>query len=78
MGLFRLITIILVALIIWRTVKNYQAKKAAAKPKAKISVKEKMVKCEYCSVHIPEADAVTAGKLWFCNTQHRELYEQGD
>ncbi|MBZ9540027.1 hypothetical protein KGQ90_13930 [Modicisalibacter tunisiensis] len=38
----------------------------------------RMVRCAYCRVHLPEADAIRRDALWFCNESHhaRFLEEQ--
>lgn len=74
MGLFRLITFILIVLVAWHMIKNYQAKVKANKPKPKLSVRERVVKCEYCSTHIPEEQAIKDAELYFCGQEHKELY----
>ncbi len=48
MILFRLLTFLLVVIVAWRMIKNYRATVAKREnniEKAKISVREKMVKC---------------------------------
>lgn len=77
MGLFRLLTFILVVFIAWRMIKNYQAKLARSKQnreRAEIPVQEKMVKCAYCSTHIPEHEAIADGDQWFCSQEHKDLF----
>jgi len=76
MGLVRLVVFILVMLVIWRMIKNYQAKKSVNKASPKALAKEKMVMCEYCSVHLPQAEALEESNKWFCNQQHKALYLQ--
>ncbi len=79
MGLFRLLTFILVVIIAWRMIKNYQisaGKRGKNLEKAKILDREKMVKCEYCSTHIPEEEAINDEKYWFCTSEHRESFKQ--
>lgn len=74
MGLFRLITFILIVLVAWHMFKNYQAKVRANKPKPKLAVRERIVKCEYCSTHIPEEQAIKDGDHHFCGQEHKDLY----
>tara|TARA_R100001163_G_C5037988_1_gene176790 strand:- start:964 stop:1203 length:240 start_codon:yes stop_codon:yes gene_type:complete len=78
MGLFRLLTFILVVLVAWRMIKNYQAKVKADRPQKKIPVREKIVKCEYCTTHIPEDEAIADGEIWFCKQEHKELFYQNN
>jgi len=35
----------------------------------------KMVKCEHCGLHIPEAEAVTSAGHFFCSEEHRHLHK---
>ncbi len=89
MGLFRLLTFILVAIVAWRMIKNYQstvAKRDSNSEKAKISVREKMVKCEMCDIHLPKEDAIAGdnsdnvsdSELWFCTPEHKESFKRQD
>ena len=32
---------------------------------------ETMVRCEYCNTHVPQSQAVFAGKHAFCSEEHR-------
>lgn len=32
---------------------------------------EKMVRCEYCNTHVPQSQAVFAGRHGFCCEEHR-------
>lgn len=81
MGLFRLLTIALIALVVWHMIKNYKAKvarNAAKSDKVKIPVREKMVKCEYCSIHLPQDEAIAEGEHWFCKPEHKRLFKSQD
>jgi uncharacterized protein len=75
MGLFRLLTFILIILIAWRMIKNYQAKLKTDVPKPKITARERVVKCEYCATHIPEEDAINEDSLYFCCQDHKERFK---
>lgn len=62
-------------------IKNYQAKvarKNAESEKVKIPVREKMVKCEYCSIHLPQNEAIAGGEHWFCKPEHKQLFTTKD
>jgi YHS domain-containing protein len=89
MGLFRLLTFILIAIVAWRMIKNYQratAKKDSSSEKAKISVREKMVKCEICNIHLPKEEAIAGdingdnndSEYWFCSPEHKETFKLQD
>ena len=81
MGLIRLIISALVIWMFWRLVKNFKAnrnkvnKEANSKDEIENS---NMVLCQYCSVHVPELDAVNHEDLWFCTDKHKEKYLAGD
>lgn len=87
MGLFRLLTFILIAFVAWRMIKNYRsavAKRDNNLEKAKIFVREKMVKCEVCDIHLPKEDAIAGDtsendsevEYWFCTPEHKESFKQ--
>jgi uncharacterized protein len=40
----------------------------------------RMVRCRWCQVHLPEDDALRERGEWFCSTEHRDKYlsEQKD
>ena len=83
MGLFRLLTFILVIFVAWRMIRNYQAKISRSESnsaKDKILVREKMVKCEMCDVHLPADEAITVKngdtKYCFCTPEHKDSFNQ--
>ncbi len=85
MGLFRLLTFILVVIVAWSMIKNYRALVAKSEnnsEKAQIPVREKMVKCEFCSIHIPKEEAIAGsdsdGEYWFCTPDHKASFNQRD
>lgn len=36
---------------------------------------ETMVRCAYCGIHLPQADALRGRQGWYCSTTHRDLHE---
>ncbi len=83
MGLFRLLTFILVVLVAWRMIKNYQASLARRSSHAepeKVLVREKIVKCELCDIHIPREEAIAGNRdeVWFCSQEHKNSFKQKD
>lgn len=87
MGLFRLLTFILVVIVAWRMIKNYRAavaKRDNNSENPKISVREKMVKCEVCNIHLPKEDAIAGDASdsnsddgnWFCSPEHKESFKR--
>lgn len=64
-------------------IKNYQVKTSSREQnseKAKISVREKMVKCEICDVHIPSEEAIIVKdgdtEYCFCTPEHKDSFNQ--
>lgn len=80
MGLIRLVIFALVIWLIWRMIKNYQVKQ---KNKNRQSANNKisntnMVACHYCTVHVPENEAVAHEEKWFCSDKHKAKFLEGD
>ena len=85
MGLFRILTFILVVIVAWRMLKNYQktlAKRKKKSEQSKIPVREKIIKCEWCDIHIPQDEAINFKdndkEYWFCSSEHKNLFIQQD
>jgi len=78
MGLIRLIIFALVIWMFWRLVKNFKAKLESRNNSDSQSGNKleqgNMVPCDFCSVHIPEEEAIQHEKMWFCNNSHKEKY----
>ena len=78
MGLIRLITFLLVAWVVWSMYRKYQ-RAMGASARGKSLPNKTFVKCVYCDVHLPEAEAVKEGNDWFCSRKHQQAYlEQND
>ena len=74
MGLIRLIILGLVIWLVWRLVNNVKARvNTSKKPEAKIE-NQSMVSCQYCSVHVPQQEAVKHDDSWFCSQSHRDKF----
>ncbi len=76
MGFMRFIFLLLIILVVWRMIKNYQAASAARDSAPKQLDRQKMVQCRYCSVHLPQAQALQADNDWFCNEAHKARHLQ--
>ena len=66
-------------------IKNYQAKVSKRKKnseKTKISIRERMVKCEICEIHLPKEEAIefkdADAEYWFCTPEHKNTFNQQD
>ena len=74
MGLIRLVIFAVVIWLIWRMVKNFNAKLASqGKRKDKLE-NQNMVACRYCSVHVPEKEALNHDDDWFCSEAHKQKF----
>lgn len=71
MGLIRLlvwIAIIVAAIWLWRRYFSKPAKRSSA-PRDE---PPRMVRCEQCGVHVPEAQALQQEGHWYCSQDHLE------
>lgn len=76
-GLIRVAIIVIVALLIYRLLKRWLASlpRESKKKPDKIG---RMVRCHYCDLHIPEAEAVHGHDGWYCSDEHRKLDQPAD
>jgi uncharacterized protein len=51
--------------------RKYLAATKAGSRKARLPEKH-FVQCSYCDVHLPEQDAISDGKSWFCSKAHQQ------
>lgn len=80
MALIRLIIFALVVWLVWRMFQNYQVKQEQRRQQAageRRLDQGRMVRCEYCSVHLPQSAAVCHDEHWFCNHQHKARFLEG-
>lgn len=72
-----LIAVILVVYLMWR----HQRVQGEAPPRSdapKPGEPQEMVRCAYCAVHLPRADAVADGQgRLFCSAEHRKAAAAG-
>lgn len=72
--LFTLFVLLAVSLYIVKFVRTKldQSKKHIDKDSATNTNKQnnKMVKCQYCGLHIPESEAIRKGDTIFCSLEH--------
>ena len=74
MGLIRLIIFALVIWLLWRLVNNIKAKLNSKDNVGEKLENKSMVSCQFCSVHIPQEDALEHEAKWFCSAAHKEKY----
>jgi uncharacterized protein len=73
MGLIRLITFLLVGWIAWTMYRRFMAAANSKSRRERLPDKH-FVRCSYCDVHLPEQNAVTDGKTWFCSKAHQQAW----
>jgi len=68
---------IIVGAILYRFWQDYWAKQqkaqelAAQKPVDTPQTAERMVKCQYCGIYVPESEAFEEDHYFFCSDAHR-------
>ncbi len=73
------LAVLLVAYMVWRNAREAERRErdAAApppRPAAPPPVKQEMVSCPVCALHLPRSEAVRgAGGLMYCSQEHRLL-----
>ena len=76
-GLIRVAIIVILALLVYRLLKRWLASlpRESKKTPDKIG---RMVRCHYCDLHIPEAEAIQNHGAWYCSDEHRKLDQAAD
>lgn len=72
------IRLAILILLFWLIRKAYKSF-ISSSPEEKSNI-DKMVKCAYCGIHVPEAEAISERDLSFCSRDHKEAFikEQRD
>ncbi|HWK55272.1 MAG TPA: PP0621 family protein [Hyphomicrobiales bacterium] len=71
MLLLRFLFYLFVAWLAWRLLRQWLTPSTPPKPPPPRRLQGgKVVKCRYCEVHLPEAEAVRDGDDWYCSQQH--------
>ncbi|WP_028299650.1 PP0621 family protein [Oceanospirillum beijerinckii] len=77
---FIIFRLIIFAALVWvgiRLLKAYNRKKLEYQQKHvkdKKEQSEQMVQCRFCSLHLPQKDAVKHEQLWFCCHEHKQHF----
>lgn len=75
MNLIRLLLIAAIFWLVFSLVKRWLRQNAAPRRKSTPpSGHERMVKCVYCGLHVPESEAVREGDLTYCSIEHRNAH----
>jgi uncharacterized protein len=72
-----LIRIIVIAAVVWLAYvlfKRWLAEKNPPRPSTNNQPQERMVKCAYCGVHVPESQALRRGSDSYCSPEHRDAH----
>jgi len=76
-----LIRLILLAVLFWlafsvikRWLQQHSARQRTPSASAKAVAQERMVKCVYCGLHVPESEAVRSNGLNYCSIEHRDAH----
>jgi uncharacterized protein len=77
LGLIRVAIIVLIALLVYRLIKRWLASLPRKSNKSPDKI-GRMVRCHYCDLHIPEAEALHGPDGWYCSAEHRKLDQQRD
>ena len=77
LGLIRVAVIVLIALLVYRLLKRWLATLPHKSNKAPDKI-GRMVRCEYCHLHIPESEAFHGPNGWYCSEEHRKLDRPAD
>lgn len=77
MGLIRLLLILLIGWLAWSFYKNY-LKKQARQQETRTLKAGRIVKCQYCDLHLPEQQALQHDTTWFCTRDHMQAFLAND
>lgn len=77
MGLIRTLVYLILGALVWYAIRNYLRKQAMrnnGQQQTRKQVSARVVKCQQCSVHLPEAEAISFREQWFCSSAHMERW----
>ncbi|MCC1496548.1 PP0621 family protein [Alcanivorax sp. 1008] len=76
MGLIRLLLVAALIWLVWRVVRQtlLGATREGAAPQDQTPQSQKMVRCDWCQVHTPEAQTVRLEERHFCSEDHRQQW----
>lgn len=73
MGLIRLLIIAAIFWIVFAAIKEWLSPSKQT-PRRGAEEIERVVKCAYCGLHVPESEAVRARGHYYCSTAHRDAH----
>ncbi len=65
-----LVVLLVIVAVLWFTLRRSDRRPPSRSPK-RPPAPQAMVQCAHCGVHLPSAEAVTAGGLPYCSEAHR-------
>lgn len=74
MNLIRILVIAAVVWLAYALFKRWLEGKNQPRPGADGRPQERMVKCAYCGVHVPESQALHSGGRSYCSPEHRDAH----
>lgn len=74
MNLIRLLVIVAIVWLAFVLFKRWLAGKNQPRSGPDGKPQERMVKCAYCGVHVPESQALRRGEQTFCSPEHRDAH----
>ena len=66
----RILLLLALGLLLYLVFVNLFRRKPSTDLPAKAEI---MVRCEHCGLHLPEHEAISQDKHYFCSTEHLEL-----
>ena len=77
MGLIRTLFYLILGTLIWYAIRNYLRKQQLRdepQQQTRNQVSSRIVKCQRCSVHLPETEAIAYKEQWFGSPSHMERW----
>lgn len=75
MILFRLILLFTIGFLVYRIYRIVTGPRVSEETPRKLAG-EQMVKCAFCDVHVPQADAVRDEDRWYCCEEHMKRHRE--
>lgn len=76
-----IIRLIIFVVLLWAGLKLYRMYREWKLDREELSRRQhqpldsdRMVRCAYCQVHLPEGEALRHGGQWFCDSSHRDRF----
>ena len=66
-----LIRLILIALVAWLIARGMRRRSQAGPRLPRVPVRQRMVRCGHCGVHVPMGDALGEEGRYYCCAEHR-------